>query len=78
MKINNEVVHKFGVLLSAYNIISFQHSLGYIGEKEWSSYNEELCGVVKSKGADNYFELMPIEQSAYDEKYKTLIMNCRK
>ena len=74
----SEVVHQFAVLLSAYNIISFQHSLEYVGEEEWSSYKQELCNIVTSKGADNYFEHKPIEQSAYDEKYKTLIMNCRK
>ena len=75
---NSKVVHQFGVLLSAYNIISFQHSLEYIGEKEWSLYKQELCEIVMSKGADDYFEKMPIEQSTYDEKYKALIMNCRK
>ncbi len=75
---NSKVVHQFGVLLSAYNIISFQHSLEYVGEKEWSLYKQELCGIVISKGADDYFEKMPIEQSTYDQKYKELIMNCRK
>ena len=71
------VVQKFSILLAAYNIISFQRKLGYIGDLEWSLFKQEFCRMMRTEGANHYFNARPIEGSTFDKEFKDLITSCR-
>ena len=74
----DEALRSFGTLLFAYNIVSFQHKLGYVDDAEWKLFKREFCNIMQSAGANDYFERNPIENSLYDDAFKEMIINCRK
>ena len=76
MQEKHRINHKFSMLISAYNLISFQHSFDYIGNEEWILYKQELRQIMTTKGANDYFSRNPIENSTFDEKFKKLIKTC--
>ena len=74
----SSVLRDFQIVLSAYNVISFQRKLGYIKDPEWALYQMEFCGFVTTEGANYYFNQHPIEKSTFDLEFKELIIKCRK
>ena len=71
------VRRKFGFMLMAYGIIFFQREHGYLNDREWNLYIEDMCGTMTSSGADDYFEYSPLDRSKFDEKFKQIITDCR-
>ena len=67
----------FSTILQAYNIIHFQKKLGYIDDPEWKLFKQEFCAIMRTNGADDYFQRHPIENSKYDKEFKKLTTACR-
>ena len=71
------VVRKFAALLSAYDVIAFQHHFGNLDGDEWDSFEKEFRSFVQSEGAKYYFRLHPIETSLFDQRFKALVTRLR-
>ena len=71
------VRQKFSFMLMAYGIIFFQREHGYLNDREWKLYIDDLCHSMSSAGADDYFAERPINQSKFDKKFEQIITDCR-
>ena len=64
------------LLLTGYNVIFSQRRLGYIEDSEWELFKTELCGVVTSKGGQDYFGVRAVEETTFDEPFKQQVQAC--
>ena len=72
------MVRKFATLLSAYYVIYSQRMLKNFEEHEWELFKREFGKIMRSKGAEHFYEQRPMDKSAFDEEFKTLVTTLRR